>query len=74
MTSPQMVVYRRQLMRNAKNPFMSVWLSAANKFLATSRAQASATAKREASAFQAEVARETIAFWSGKSAGRKPRR
>ena len=52
---------------------MSMWLSAANKVLATSRAQATATVKRQAAALQADVARETIAFWSGKASRRKTR-
>lgn len=64
-------------MRNpwaAKNPFMSMWLSAANKVVATSRAHTTAHVKREAAAFQASLAAETAAFWSGKSATRKTRR
>jgi hypothetical protein len=53
---------------------MSMWLSAANKVLATSRARSTVTMRREAAALQADVARETIAFWSGKSAARRTRR
>lgn len=58
-------------MRNpflTKNPFMSVWLSAANKAAGAARGQATAAAKREMSTAQNEIARQVTDFWTGKSA------
>jgi hypothetical protein len=56
-------------MRNpwtTKNPYMSVWLSAANKTMGSARGQASAEAKRQVAAIQAESVRQLVDFWSGK--------
>ena len=58
-------------MRNpwtTKNPFMSVWLSAANKVMGSARGHATAAAKRQVSAAQTEMAKQVIDFWSGKAA------
>lgn len=58
-------------MRNpwgTKNPFMSVWLSSANKVMGSARGQAAAEAKRQASSFQADMTKQMIDFWSGKAA------
>jgi len=58
-------------MRNpwtTKNPFMSIWLSSANKVAGSARGQATAAAKRQISTMQAEAARQVIDFWSGKGA------
>jgi len=58
-------------MRNlwtTKNPFMSVWLSSANKVMGSARGQAAAAAKRQVAAMQAEAAKHVIDFWSGKAA------
>ena len=57
-------------MRNpflSKNPFMSAWLSAANKVAGTARGQATAAAKREISIAQTEMAKQVTDFWTGKS-------
>jgi hypothetical protein len=57
-------------MRNpwtTKNPFMSMWLGAANRMLATSRAQATNAVRREANSIQAEAARQAADLWSGRS-------
>ncbi len=57
-------------MRNpwtTKNPFMSLWLSAANRGMGAARGQAAAAAKRQATAFQTEAAKQIIDFWSGKT-------
>ena len=65
-----MVVELRSDMRNpwtTKNPFMSVWLSSANKVMGSARGQATAAAKREVASIQADTARRVIDFWSGKS-------
>ena len=58
-------------MRNpfaTKNPFMSVWLSSANKVMGSARGQATAAAKRQVAAVQAEAAKQVVDFWSGKTA------
>lgn len=58
-------------MRNpwtAKNPFMSVWLSSANKVMGSARGQAAAAAKRQVASVQAETTRQMLDFWSGKAA------
>ena len=58
-------------MRNpwtAKNPFMSIWLSSANKVMGSARGQATAAANRQVASIQAEAAKQVIDFWSGKAA------
>ena len=60
-----------------KNPFMSIWLSAANKVAGSARAQATAAAKREVSTAQTDIQKQMQAFWTGtapKAAKRKRRR
>ncbi len=51
-----------------KNPFMSMWLSGANKVMSSARGQASAAVKREAnkaSAAMTETAAEQVRdFWT----------
>ena len=57
-------------MRNpwtTKNPFMSLWLSSANKAMGSARAQATAAAKRQLATAQAEAARQVVDFGSGKT-------
>lgn len=64
-------------MRNpmtTKNPFMSVWLSSANKVMGSARGQATAAAKRQAATMQADATKQILDFWSGKSAPVTPRR
>ncbi|WP_345944798.1 hypothetical protein [Variovorax sp. dw_954] len=46
---------------------MSMWLSAANRTAGSARGQATAAAKRNVATAQAEVARQVLDFWSGKS-------
>lgn len=58
-------------MRNpwtTKNPFMSVWLSSANKVMGSARGQATAAAKRQVASVQSEATKQVIDFWSGKTA------
>ena len=58
-------------MRNpwtTKNPFMSLWLSSANKVMGSARGQATAAAKRQLASAQAEAVNQVIDFWSGKAA------
>jgi len=57
-------------MRNpwtTKNPFMSAWLSTANKVMGSARGQAKAAVKREATNIQADATRQVLDFWSGKT-------
>ena len=57
-------------MRNlftTKNPFMSVWLSSANKVMGSARGQATAAAKRQVASAQAEATRQIVDFWTGKA-------
>ena len=57
-------------MRNpwtTKNPFMSLWLSSANKAMGSARAQATAAAKRQLATAQAEAAKQVVDFWSAKT-------
>ena len=64
-------------MRNpwtTKNPFMSVWLSSANRVLGSARGHATAAAKRQVSTAQTEMAKQVIEFWSGKTATSKKRK
>lgn len=56
-----------------KNPFMSMWLSTANKMIGSARSQASAAAKRELALTQAQAAKQVVDFWSGKPAAPAPR-
>lgn len=51
-----------------KNPFMSMWLTAANRAAGTARGQATSAAKRQVAATQADMARQVVDFWSGKPA------
>ena len=65
----------------AKNPFMSLWLSGANKVAGAARSQATAAVKREATkatrAAGAAGAQQVVDFWSAAlgmppAAGAKP--
>jgi hypothetical protein len=61
---------QEQTMRNpwlAKNPFMSAWLSAANRTAGTVRGHATAAAKREVASAQTAATQQVIDFWTGKS-------
>jgi len=59
------------------NPFMSMWLSAANQMMAASRGLMAAEMQRQAAAMQAEFERQVVDFWTGGwllGAQRKPHR
>jgi hypothetical protein len=58
----------------SKNPFMSMWLSAANRTAGTARGKANATAKRQVATAQAEVMRQFLDFWAPKAAAPKARK
>lgn len=57
-----------------KNPFMSMWLSAANKAAGSARGQATSAAKRQVAMTQSELTRQMLDFWSGKPATPAPRK
>ncbi len=61
-----------------KNPFMSMWLTAANQATGSARGQATGAAKRQVAATQAEATRQIFDFWTGtspkKTAAKKRRR
>lgn len=47
-----------------KNPFMSMWLSTANRVAGTLRGQAAAQVKRQATAAATEATRESLKLWT----------
>lgn len=51
-----------------KNPFMSMWLTAANKATGTARGHATSAVKKQVAVNQAEAARQIVDFWTGKPA------
>jgi hypothetical protein len=57
-------------MRNpwmTKNPFMSAWLSAANRATGSARGHATAAANREIAKMQTTAVRQMMDFWTGQS-------
>ena len=61
-----------------KNPFMSMWLSAANRAASGARGAATSAAKKQATATHAEATRQILEFWGAapkkQAARKKPRR
>ena len=60
-----------------KNPFMSMWLSAANRAAGSARGEAMSAVMRQVAASQAEATRQVVDFWAGKpkqQAARRKRR
>ncbi|GAC1525367.1 MAG: hypothetical protein NVS2B4_01270 [Ramlibacter sp.] len=61
-----------------KNPFMSMWLTAANKAAGSGRGRATSALRREVAASQTDATRQILDFWAGKPgsqvARKKPRR
>lgn len=60
-----------------KNPFMSMWLTTANRAASSARQQAGRAARRQVAAAQTEVLRQMVDLWAGtprKQAGKKRRR
>ena len=47
-----------------KNPFMSMWLSSANRIAGSLRGQATAEVKRQVKAAATEATNENIKLWS----------
>ena len=58
----------------SKNPFMSMWLSAANRTAGTARGHATAAAKRQVATAQADVMRQIVDFWTPRPAKSTPRK
>ena len=56
-----------------KNPFMSMWLSAANRTLGTLRGQASAQAKRQISAAVTKATNDNLKAMLGETAPAAPK-
>lgn len=57
-----------------KNPFMSLWLSAANSVANKARGQVAASAKRQSKAAVTQAAQDVMSFWTGALSGApKPR-
>ena len=52
----------------SKNPFMSMWLSAANRSAGIARGQATAAARRQVATAQAEAMQQFLEFWTLKPA------
>jgi hypothetical protein len=52
-----------------KNPFMSIWLSTANRMAGSIRGQAAVHAKRHAKAAATEATNENIKLWSAAVTG-----
>jgi len=64
-------------MRNpwtSKNPFMSMWLSAANQTAASARGQAKAAARRQVATAQADAMRQFLDFWAPLATPARPRK
>jgi hypothetical protein len=47
-----------------KNPFMSMWLSAANRSVRTAQGVATAAARRQVATAQADAMRQVLDFWT----------
>lgn len=58
----------------ARNPFMSLWLSAANRVANTGRGVAIAAARRQQAAATATAAKEVSNFWARAWGGAKKTR
>jgi hypothetical protein len=59
---------RRSMMSNPwmkKNPFMSMWLSAANSAAGSMRSRATAQAKRQATAAMNKATKDMVDAWAG---------
>lgn len=58
------------------NPWMSLWLSAANSWAGAMRGLWTAELHRQQTAIANEMIRQTIGFWTGMTpiAGEKPKR
>jgi hypothetical protein len=60
-----------------KNPFMSIWLTAANQSAGMPRGKATTAARRQIATAQADAMRQFLGFWTlqpAKAASRKKAR
>ena len=57
-----------------KNPFMSMWLSAANKTIGSAKGTATSAAKRGVALAQEDATRQVLEFWSVKPSKAVPRK
>ncbi len=57
-----------------KNPFMSMWLSAANRALSTGRGIGMAAARRQQTAAMNEASKAMMSFWTIKPKPKTRRR
>ena len=55
-----------------KNPFMSMWLSGANKIAGSARSQVAAAAKRQTSQTLAKATEENVKRWFSPSVASRP--
>ena len=58
----------------AKNPYMSLWLSTANKLMAPARSMVIAEGRRQAAAMRAEATKQILEFWTPKKPASKGKR
>lgn len=58
----------------SKNPFMSLWLSAANKAAGTARGKATAAARRQIATAQTDTMRQFLDLWAPQAAPPRSRR
>ena len=56
-----------------KNPFMSMWLSGANKIAGSARSQVAAAAKRQISHTLAQATEENVKRWFGTPVVTRPK-
>lgn len=57
-----------------KNPWMSMWLSGANRIAGKSRSVAQAAARRQQAAAMTEATKAVTAFWSGFFSSSSPKK
>jgi hypothetical protein len=57
-----------------KNPFMSMWLTAANKAAGSARGQATSAARKHLTASQTAATRQVLDFWAGKASSQPARK
>jgi hypothetical protein len=57
-----------------KNPFLSMWLSAANQSLGAARGTAQAAARRQVTTAQNDAVRQVMDFWGASAGLTKPRK
>ncbi|WP_028311223.1 hypothetical protein [Derxia gummosa] len=51
--------------RTPKNPFMSLWLSAANSMLGSARGHVANAVRRQTGTAKAQMTKQIVDFWTG---------